>query len=454
METGNAKTPTEEELFDVVIIGGGPGGSTAGAYLAMAGYRVLIIEREKFPRFHIGESMLPFSNDIFKEIGVWPKLESGGFMPKLGAEFCTANGSRFQRFWFARGISPEYGQTFQVERARFDQVLLDHAASLGCTVLEQAPAIELDLGEDELVVRYECVEGVSTAKCRWVLDATGRDTFVGKKLGMRRVPTQADRRIATYAHFRGVFRNEGDAAGHITIVRLPGGWFWFIPLDAEKTSVGYVQRVDDLRKTGRKPEESFDFVTQNYKELYTRLREAERLGEVHTTGDYSYRHEQFSPHARVLFVGDAAGFTDPIFSSGVMMALKSARLAARLIGETDRGGGSGLSPRQQRYYTRQVNRMMMVYIKMITAFYDNPSFELFMHPAPVMKIPSAIVAIVGGATELPFRLWWRMKVFYLLCSLQKRFGIAPRIDFQAEETPREPIRNPMQDSATSMTRNK
>src|SRR4029077_19118533 len=120
----------QSESFDVVIVGGGPGGSTAGAYLAMAGRKVLILEREKFPRFHIGESMLPFSNDIFKETGVWPKLERGGFMPKLGAEFCTANGSRFQRFWFGRGIGPAYAQTFQVERARFDQVLLNHAASL------------------------------------------------------------------------------------------------------------------------------------------------------------------------------------------------------------------------------------------------------------------------------------------------------------------------------------
>jgi hypothetical protein len=310
--------------------------------------------------------------------------------------------------------------------------------------------LDVDLVGDEHVVKYEWRGATSTARCRWLLDATGRDTFMGKKLELPRVPTQDDRRIATYAHFRGVFRNEGDAAGHITIVRLPGGWFWFIPLDAEKTSVGYVQRVDDLRASGRRPEESFDFVTQNYKELHTRLREAERIGEIHTTADYSYRFENFTPHPRVLFVGDAAGFTDPIFSSGVMMAMKSARLAARLIGETDLARQPGLPAAQQRYYTREVGRMMMVYIKMITAFYDNPSFELFMHPAPVMKIPDAIVAIVGGATELPFRLWWRMKVFYLLCSLQQRLGVAPRIDFRTEETPREPDRKPMQETTTAV----
>ncbi len=437
----------ENTTFDAIIIGGGPGGSTAGAYLAKAGRKVLILEREKFPRFHIGESMLPFSNDLFKETGVWPKLVNGGFMPKKGAEFCSANGSRFQRFWFARGISPEYGTTYQVERARFDKVLLDHAASLGCVVREEARASGLTLGQGSELheISYECEGTTQTARARWLLDATGRDTFVGKSLGLGRVPTQTDRRIATYAHFRGVFRNEGDAAGHITIVRLPGGWFWFIPLDAEKTSVGYVQRAEDLRTSGRKPEESFDYVTQHYKELHSRLRGAERMGGIHTTADYSYRFEDFAPHPRVFFVGDAAGFTDPIFSSGVMMALKSARVASRLIAEADAAGTEGLTPAQRRFYTRDVRRMMTVYINMIGAFYDNPSFELFMHPAPVLNIPSAIVAIVGGATELPFRLWWRMKVFYLLCRLQRRFGIAPRIDFAAEETPRRMDRMPMQD---------
>ena len=443
--------PPSVETFDVVIIGGGPGGSTAGAYLAKAGRKVLVLEREKFPRFHIGESMLPFSNDLFKETGVWPKLVDGGFMPKKGAEFCTANGSRFQRFWFARGISPEYGQTFQVERARFDLVLLDHAASLGCTVRQEARASAVTFGDGDQEVTYEWNGDNRTARCRWLLDATGRDTFVGKTLGLARIPTQEDRRIATYAHFHGVFRNDGDAAGHITIVRLPGGWFWFIPLDAEKTSVGYVQKVDTLRESGLRPEESFDLVTQNFKELRDRLRDAARIGGIHTTADYSYRFETFAPHPRVLFVGDAAGFTDPIFSSGVMMALKSARVAAQLIGEVDLCGANGLSDRQRRFYTREVQRMMTVYIKMITAFYDNPSFELFMHPAPVLNIPSAIVAIVGGATELPFHLWWRMKAFYALCWLQRRFGVAPRIDFQAEESPRPLERKPMQDAAPAST---
>ena len=196
---------------------------------------------------------------------------------------------------------------------------------------------------------------------------------------------------------------------------------------------------------------AFDFVTQNFKELRDRLRDAERIGGIHTTADYSYRFGTFAPHPRVLFVGDAAGFTDPIFSSGVMMALKSARLAARLIGEVDSSGAPGLSVRQQDFYTREVHRMMTVYIKMITAFYDNPSFELFMHPAPVLNIPSAIVAIVGGATELPFRLWWRMKAFYALCWLQRHIGVAPRIDFQAEESPRPLERKPMQGAAPAST---
>ena len=121
-------------VYDTIIIGGGPGGSTAGAFLGKAGQRVLLLEREVFPRFHIGESLLPFGNDVLKESGAWPKIDAAGFQPKYGAEFFVGNGSRWQRFWFARGLVPGYGETFQVERAKFDHVLLDHAASCGCEV--------------------------------------------------------------------------------------------------------------------------------------------------------------------------------------------------------------------------------------------------------------------------------------------------------------------------------
>ncbi len=427
------------EHFDVVVIGGGPGGSTAGTYLTRAGMSVLILEREKFPRFHIGESMLPHSNDIFRELGVWPALERAGFMRKLGADFATANGGRFQRFWFRDGLGSPYAQTFQVERSRFDEILLDHAAGSGCTVRQEARASELNLGENETELTYLWRGEQRRARCRWLIDATGRDTFVGKKLGMPRIPTQSDRRIATYAHYRGVGRNEGDAAGNITIYRINGGWFWFIPLDAEKTSVGFVQRNDDAKASGLGPDERLAQIITSHGAPRVRMQNAEMIGDVHTTADYSYCFENFSPHPRVLFAGDAAGFTDPIFSSGVMLALKSGRLAARAISKAESERRAALPASVRRAYTKEVRRMMTIYVKLIDAFYDDPSFEIFMHPVPKLDIARAVLAVVGGLTEMPFALRWRLWVFHFLARLQRRFQIAPKIDFAAEQgKPRTP----------------
>jgi len=210
------------------------------------------------------------------------------------------------------------------------------------------------------------------------------------------------------------------------IARLPGGWFWFIPINAEITSVGYVRRLSDSKASGLSPDDEFTHAVAQFSGVAERLRAAERIGEFRTTGDYSHRFTTFAPHPRVLLAGDAAGFVDPIFSSGVMMALKSARLAARLILACP---GRGLALAQRRRYTREVRRMMDVYVRMIRTFYDDPAFEIFMHPQPMLGLPAAVAAVVGGNTDLPFRLRWRLQAFYLLCWLQRHFALAPRIPF-------------------------
>jgi len=413
--------------YDVIIAGGGPGGSAAAAFLAREGKRVLVLEKERFPRFHIGESLLPYGNDVLCDLGVIEKIEAAGFLPKYGAEFCTSDRARRVRFWFDRNLGAKYERAFQVERAKFDHLLLNHARELGADVHEGARVKTLDRpAENEVRVTWEEGGGTHTASASWLIDASGRDAFAASALGLKRVATQPTRRVAIFGHFQGVFRNEGKAANHITIVRYGTGWFWFIPIDAEKTSVGMVIANTELRASKQSPEEAFTAAVTGHEELRFRMEKAERVGPLHTTGDYSYRHERFATD-RVVMVGDAAGFIDPIFSSGVMLALKSARRAAQLILAA---GAEPLSTSQQKKYTAEVTQWMTVYSRMISAFYDRAGFEIFMNPAPVLQIPKAIAHVVGGDTDLALVHRLRLNAFYFVCWLQRWFRVVPRLNFQ------------------------
>ena len=409
--------------FDTIIIGAGPGGSTAGAFLAKAGQRVLLLEREVFPRFHIGESLLPFGNDVLKESGAWPKIEAMGFQPKYGAEFFVGNGSRWQRFWFAQGLVPGYGQTFQVERAKFDHVLLDHAAACGCEVRQGCAAKEVTRSGDGWRVKLSDGE----ARGRWLIDASGRDTFVGRALALPKTPVNIPKRVAVYAHFHGVYRNPGDAAGHITIVRLKDGWFWLIPLAAGKTSVGMVRMFDDLKQFGGSVEEWFAKTVAESSELTRRMKDAQQVGEFHKTSDYSYRYTELASD-RAILVGDAGGFIDPIFSSGVHIATKSAKWATELILRAD-AQRRALTGSERRHYTREVHRFMDIYRDMILMYYDNRAFEVFMHPRNRFGVVQTVNSILAGNMHRSFSMWWRVKAFQLICAIHRRVPIVPRLDY-------------------------
>jgi flavin-dependent dehydrogenase len=410
-------------VHDTIIIGGGPGGSTAATYLAKAGQRVLVLEKEVFPRFHIGESLLPFGNDVLKETGAWPKIEAAGFQPKFGAEFFIGNGSKWQRFWFARGLVPGYGQTFQVERARFDQILLDHAASCGAEARPGCEAKSVAREGNEWRVRFDGGE----ARARWLIDASGRDTFVGRALNLRKTPLHLPKRIAVYAHFAGVYRNPGDAEGHITIVRLKDGWFWLIPLSGGKTSVGMVRVLDDFKRVNGPVEEWFAETIASSSEVSRRMKGAQPVSEFYRTSDYSYRYAQLATDRAVL-IGDAGGFIDPIFSSGVHIATQSARMAARLIGMAD-AQQRGLTTAEQRRYGRDVRRVLDVYRGLIRMYYDDRAFEVFMNPQPRLGMVQAVNSVLAGNTRRSFDLWWRLKAFQLVCAIHRRVPIAPELDY-------------------------
>lgn len=397
----------------------------AGCALAQAGKRVLILERERFPRFHVGESLIPYGNEELRAIGVWPKLERGGFMPKLGAEFVTGNSVAKTSILFGRYLHRDYAQTFQVERSRFDQLLLDHAVESGCEVWQETQVKSAAVSNDG--VNVTCVRGGETHEltARWLLDASGRDAFLGKQMQLAKTDLGMPKKFATFAHFTGVRRNDPPEQGHITIVRLDFGWFWMIPLDAEKTSIGLVQTLEHFRASGLKPEEFFEQVVATTPELQRRMGAAQRVSDFYFAGDYTYRHLQ-NAGPRWLLVGDAAGFIDPIFSSGVMLAIKSGHLAAKEILAADRAG-TPLTARAQARYTREVGKMCEVFLHLIRMFYDNHSFEVFMSRCPFEGMTAAINNLVGGNTQMSWRLRLWVRAFYTICALQRYVSLVPKL---------------------------
>ncbi|HEY5791744.1 MAG TPA: NAD(P)/FAD-dependent oxidoreductase [Chthoniobacterales bacterium] len=412
--------------YDAIIIGGGPGGSTAASALAQAGKKVLILERERFPRFHVGESLIPYGNDELKKIGIWDKLNEFGFMPKLGAEFVLGNSKAVTRIIFGRYLPASYAQTFQVERSRFDHLLLDHAAASGGEVWQETLVNSVEVSGEGVAVNCSRQGESHTVRARWILDASGRDALLGKQLKLPKTDLGLPKKFATFAHFKGVIRNEPPADGHITVVRLDFGWCWMIPLDAEKTSIGLVQTLEHFRSTGLKPGECFERVVATTPELRRRMGNAERVSDYSFAGDYTYRHLQ-NAGPRWILIGDAAGFIDPIFSSGVMLAIKSGYLAASEILAADRAGRP-LSAAAQARYTRKVGKMCKVFLNMIKMFYSNHAFEVFMTPDPEKRMEWAVNNLVAGNTNLGWRLRLRVWMFYGVCALQKYFPIVPKLD--------------------------
>lgn len=410
--------------WDVIIIGGGPAGSTSATTLAKAGRRVLVLEKSKFPRFHVGESLLPYNRKILDELGVWPKIASSGFMPKRGAQFLMGNGPQKVRLDFSKGSFTEFPESLQVERSRFDDVLLKHSRECGAEVREECTVLDHRVKDDCATVKYRAADGTEhEVSAAFLMDASGLSNFTANRESLREY-YPGHKKVAIFSHYAGVKMTEGAEKGDILIVRRENSWFWLIPLEDNKTSVGLVLDLADFKAMGKEPQQVFDEAVASTETVQKRFANATSLTSVHVVMDFSYQNRQFVA-PRIVRVGDASGFIDPVFSSGVLLAMTSGQDGARVVDEALKKNVPMTTGMKR--YEKVTRQRVAQYWEFIENFYQLHFAQLLFQPVNRLRMTCSINAVLAGCTDLPFAAWWRLRVFFFIVWLNKRLPLAKRI---------------------------
>jgi geranylgeranyl reductase family protein len=410
--------------YDVIVVGGGPAGAAVATRLAQRGRRVVLLEKERFPRFHIGESMLPCSMPLIEALGAMPRLQAAEFLPKYAAEFVTADGSLKRRYAFADGLVQGPGSAYEVDRSEFDQLLLDNAVERGVEVRQgvQVTRFELDRARGASVVGRAEDGSETTIVAEMLIDATGQSSLLAGRLGLREMDQEL-KNFAVFSHFEGASRYSGDREGDISVVLIPEGWWWVIPLKDNRTSVGLVAPSRTLR--GQKPDEAY-FSAQIAQTpfLRERLAGATRVAPVRSVSDYSYVSRKVAGD-RFVLVGDAAAFIDPVFSTGVYLGLVGAFRAAEAV---DAALSAGNFKRSQFVgYEREVLKNVATYKRFVKGFYTPEFVDVLMSPSDWLELRAAITSLLAGYGVDRFQVNWRVLVFRAIARANKRFSLVPRV---------------------------
>ncbi|HEX7732492.1 MAG TPA: NAD(P)/FAD-dependent oxidoreductase [Rhodanobacter sp.] len=411
------------ERCDVAVIGGGPAGSTAATLLARQGYRVIALEKERHPRFHIGESLLPMNLPVFERLGVLEKVRALGVY-KAGADFEADNERGYNTYAFSEVVGHSPPHAFQVWRQDFDRMLFEHAREAGVDAREGHEVLRVEqAGPRESWLDVRSDDGRDCrVQARYVIDASGRDAFLAgrKKLKRRNARHQS---AAIFGHFRGVERREGADAGNISIYSFAHGWMWLIPLPDGVTSVGAVCRPDYLKQRKGRTVDFLLATLQQAPALWRRLQRAELIGgEVRVTGNYAYEAARMGGPGWIL-VGDAFAFLDPVFSSGVYLAMSGAERAAALVDRALR------EPRREKALLRALERRQRKGMRRFAFFihrFNGPAMQwLFRHPSRRFRLEQGVTSMLAGDVFDSFPVWWRIQLFrlvYLACALRDRRG--------------------------------
>ncbi len=411
-----------QSCYDVAIIGGGPAGSTAATFLARMGHKVVVLEKEKFPRFHIGESLLPYSMSAFERLGVREKL-SARFMPKHGAEITTTCSTKGAKFFFKDGYKAKHPHAYQVTRSEFDKVLLDHSGENGAEVLEETSVEQLTFGEEAVRVTLKNAGATRDISARYILDCSGRSTVIGNYFRLKKTYTHL-KKFSVFAHYENVDRDGGLEGTFIRLVRARTQWYWMIPLTEERMSIGLVMDAAEFKARKKSPEEVLEESLREQPAIRERIARARRVTEVYSAGDYSYRNSSLAGE-RWLLAGDAAGFIDPVFSTGVFLAIRSGEEAAHALDEAIR-----LPKRRAaafRDYERGVNRVMDLYLRFVTNWYKPQFAEVITNPVHHLQLAPVVNSVLAGNLSNSFSVWWRMQLFYLVVFLQQYLPLCPRL---------------------------
>ena len=402
---------------DVLVIGGGPSGSTIATLLAREGRRVVLLEKEHHPRFHIGESLLPGNVELFRRLGVLDQVEKIG-MPKFGIEFVPPDLDYRSHVDFSEGWDPSKDSAWQVRRSELDELLFRHAAREGALTIEGAKVRQVDFDDAGATVHAALDDGSARRwRARFVVDASGRDTLLASKFRSKQKNPEHNS-TALFGHFRNARRLEGRREGNISICWFEHGWFWFIPLADGSTSVGAVCWAYYLKARDKPLKEYFHDTIAMCPELHDRLKDATLIDDVvHATGNFSYS----STHAtgeRYLMVGDAFTFIDPMFSSGVFLAMQSAFDGAEVVATAlDRPAELPAARKALEKRMRVGPRDYSWFIYRVT----NPTIrDMFMHPNNLFKAKQGLMSLLAadihhGAAYR--RSLWMFKVLYYFISV-------------------------------------